>query len=135
MEACLVRIDKIKHNYAQGCIGKRGVTHDISHQPAEDIVHECEEFLINHSDRECGNALDRNDSASEQELVLHADGKGIGDGVDHEENPRLTQKCQSQEQHEILEVELVLYSRSSCILGFVTGYQVIRIFAKADPFE
>ena len=57
----------------------------------EDIVDEVED--LDNSGSECGNA---NDIASEQEA---ADGKGIGDSVDHEENDNYKEQgCQNEQQ-------------------------------------
>ena len=74
----------------------------------EDIVDEVEE--LDNSGSECGNA---NDIASEQEA---ADGKGIGDSLDHEENEYYKEQgCQNEQQkshspeyHKILEPASVL---------------------------
>ena len=74
----------------------------------EDIVEEVEE--LDNSGSECGNA---NDTASEQEA---ADGKGISDSLDHEENDNYKkQGCQNEqhkshspEHHKILEPASVL---------------------------
>eukprot|EP00731_Ephydatia_muelleri_P011973 Em0006g867a len=77
----------------------------------EDIVDEVEEL-----DSECGNAKD---IASEQEA---ADGKGIGDSLDHEENDKYKeqdchneqQKSQSPEHHIILEPASVFEEQWHC---------------------